>query len=335
MVAGAKSGTTCGMWTSPDGTTWTDESSLLSGCSTGSSPISVAAAGYGGGTWVFGSGSGQLYSGTNPTSAMTLRSSSPFASSTNVAYVVYDGSEFLACGWDATLTNTHYARSADGTTWSSVTITGTSYAYPECTTGNGTLFVRANPGTFYYSTDHGGTWTAVNDPEHSGSVYYIPPRWNPATSKYFTIASTAGRKMYISGDYTNAANWTAGTNAPLNSLNNAVWIATDGTHYVVLGVKLTGGDNKLFGYSTDASTWTDTSPDGGSATEIDIGVYNSGSALWLIGSATQNWIQTSPDMSTWTTRSLSGMTTIGYGGLAAASTMIVTTHRRISVTVMR
>ena len=336
MVAGAKTAPTCGMWTSPDGGTWTDHSSLLSGCSTGSSSTTQAAAGYGGGEWVFGSGTGQIYSGTDPTSAMTLRTS-PFASTTNVAYIVYDGSEFLACGWDSNTSNVHFALSANGTSWSSLTISGTTFGYPECTTGNGTLFVRSQAGTFFYSTNHGSSWTSVNDPEHSGSVYYIPPMWNAATSKYFTIAGTAGRKMYTSTDYTNASNWSAGTNPPLNTSNTADWMATDGTYYVVLGTFHAGGDNKLFAYSTDASNWTDTSPDSGAATEIDYGIYAGSLALWLIGSVLQNWVAKSSDRSTWNNigPDLSSLTAMGYSGLAGVPAATATIHRRISVAVMR
>jgi hypothetical protein len=219
---------------------------------------------YGNGVWVatgpVGGGAGYTVaskstSGTGSWSTPTAVSASPFYSgAVNGKGLVFGNGKFILAGYDTTTHYGYFSTSADGVTWSAISLFNSSTANFEVKniiyTGSQFVVVGNNTTTtrpFYTKSSDGVTWTT-------------PAAMGALTSQVSDIAY--GNGTYVA---TMAASNSYSTSTDLNSWTTAVNTGNYGINRVVYGNGkfVTAGayvpsSTTISGYTTssDGSTWS-------------------------------------------------------------------------------
>jgi len=283
--------------TSPDGITWTSQTS-----GTTNNLLGIA---YGNNTFVAVGNSGTIL--TSPDG--TTWTSRILGTSINLRGIIYANNIFVACGASGALLT-----SPDGTTWTS-RISGTTALLFSIAYGYGTFVAVGNYGTIITSPD-GIAWTSRTPGTSPNHLYSIAYGNNIFVAVGFgvTLTSSDGSNWSSSGNgyalygviYVNNTFVAVGYGGTvLTSPNGTTWTPrTSGTTSDLEGIAygnstfVAVGDSGTILNSPDGDTWTSRS----SGTSDLYGIaYGNSTFVAVHDLAT---ILTSPDGATWTSRLL-------------------------------
>ena len=243
LGAGASTYSTAVM-TSPNGQTWTAGPAL---------PANNEWDGlaYGSGTWVA--------VGAAPSTSYALVSTNNGASWTSATLpysgywtgVAYQSGAYVAVGWRTYVVSGHAytssvaAYSTNGTTWTGVSISGSS-PYVDVTAGNGEFMVSVD-GAIYTSTN-GSTWTATT----SAPTTSIPSGLAYSNGVWVLYGYDYSSPHYPWFDYSTntGASWTADGFQSAYSTNDVVSVTPTPTGFLAVG----GGQSWTL-TSTNGATW--------------------------------------------------------------------------------
>jgi hypothetical protein len=185
--------------------------------------------------------------------------------------------------------------SSDAKSWTRWASTATEgiYSLNGMAFGNGTYIFFGDSGLLYSATSLGGTLTSRTTQFSTNSIYDAV--YMAGSVNLFIIVGSGG-SVSTSPD---GITWTARTANQSTATIYNVAVNADSSLALLAS---NGSVANNASYSTNGTTWTAFSPDGGSTSNRQgIFVYDNGNSKWIyVGSAIQWWESTNPTGGTWT-----------------------------------
>jgi hypothetical protein len=269
-----------GVFSSPDGTTWTKQTSALpnSARQLGPQAENVSAGAFANGQFFVLGTYGSITTSTDGTT-WTRRSTGTV---NDLFGVIHDGTKFVAAGSGGTILT-----STNGSTWTQVT-TGTTSNFGRIAY-NGTRYATADYSGILHSANL-TSWTAVSG---TGSERYYGVAYGGNTFVAAYDATSLGVRTSADG-----ATWSARVGISGGG-GNTVGLAFGNGTFVIAMSGFGSTAPKIFS-STDGATWTDRTPAGMTASPESLAV---GSGRFVVLNGNRQSI-TSTDGANWTINTL-------------------------------